>query len=69
MIGPGSTVELASPKQLRIAAGEIKIKAEGKSPVELVGPDGKKIAVDGHADLPGRPAGDWSSWTRPPAGC
>ena len=47
MIGPGSTVELASPKQLRIAEGEIKIKAEGKSPVELVGPDGKKIAVTG----------------------
>ncbi len=45
VIGPGSTVELASPKLLRIAEGEIKIKADAKSPVEVVGPDGKKIAV------------------------
>ena len=47
VIGPGSTVELSSPKQLRIAEGEIKIKVEGKSPVELLGPDGKKITVSG----------------------
>ena len=47
IIGPGSTVELVSPKQLRIAAGEIKVKAEGKSPIELVGPDGKAIKVAG----------------------
>ncbi len=47
VIGPGSTVELVSPKEIRIAAGEIKIKGEGKSPLELVGPDGKKITVAG----------------------
>ena len=47
LIGPGSTVELASPQQLRLAAGEIKIKAAAKSSLELVGPDGKKIAVSG----------------------
>ncbi len=47
VIGPGSTVELTSPKLLRIAAGEIKIKTEGKPPIEVVGPDGKKIAVTG----------------------
>jgi len=47
VIGPGSTVELVSPKQFRLAAGEIKIKAGGKTAVELVGPDGKKTTVSG----------------------
>jgi predicted Zn-dependent protease len=45
IVGPGSTIELVSPKQLRISAGEIKIKATTKSPVELVGPDGKKVSI------------------------
>ncbi|MGA2032621.1 MAG: VIT domain-containing protein [Thermoguttaceae bacterium] len=47
VIGPGSTVELSSPRQFRIAEGEIKIKAASKSPIELVGPDGKKLTVAG----------------------
>ncbi len=47
VIGPGSTIELSTPKQLRLSEGEIKIKAEGKSPISLIGPDGKQIAVTG----------------------
>jgi hypothetical protein len=47
VIGPGSTVELASPKQLRIAEGEIRIKTEVKSSLEILGPEGKKVMVAG----------------------
>ncbi len=47
VIGPGSTVELSSPKQFRLAEGEIKINAEGKLPIGIVGPDGKQISVAG----------------------
>ena len=47
VLGPGSTVELSTPRRIRISSGEIRIKAPARSPVELIGPDGKKVAVEG----------------------
>ncbi len=46
VIGPGSTLELASPRELRFTAGEIKIKTKGAPPFVLVGPDGAQRKVD-----------------------
>jgi len=46
-LGPGTLVEMVSPRQLRISSGELKIAAPSKSPIELTGPDGKKLSVEG----------------------
>ncbi len=43
-IGPGSLVEMAGPREIRVARGELKVVVQGK-PVRLVGPDGKPILV------------------------
>lgn len=48
-LGPASLVELPSPKRIKLSSGTIKIVAEKKAPVELVGPDGKVIQVNGTA--------------------
>jgi len=48
-LGPASLVELPSPKRIKLSSGTIKIVADKKAPVELVGPDGKVIQVDGTA--------------------
>ena len=44
-IGPGSLVELVSPKQIRIYSGDVKVMATEKSPVEVTGPDKQIVAV------------------------
>ncbi len=43
-IGPGSLVEMAGPREIRVARGEVKVVVQGK-PVRLVGPDGKPFLV------------------------
>jgi tetratricopeptide (TPR) repeat protein len=47
ILGPGSLVELVSPKEIRLAQGELRIAAAAKSPVGVTGPDGKRLAVEG----------------------
>jgi len=46
-LGPGSLAELAAPNRMRLAEGEIKIAAAPKAPVELLGPGGEKVSVEG----------------------
>ena len=46
-LGPGSLAELAAPNRIRVAEGEIKIAAAPKAPVELLGPGGQKVSVEG----------------------
>ena len=45
ILGPGALVEVARPDQLTLHEGELEINASAKSPVELLGPQGQKIAV------------------------
>ena len=47
VLGPGTLVELVSPKRVRVFEGELKIAAAAGSPVELIAPGGKTIQVDG----------------------
>ena len=49
IVGPGSLVELPTPRQIKLASGELRIAAEKNAPVELVGPDGTTVTVDGTA--------------------
>ena len=44
-LGPGSLVELVSPKTIKIISGEMKITATKKSPVELIGPNDEKTSI------------------------
>ncbi|MGA2061934.1 MAG: VIT domain-containing protein [Thermoguttaceae bacterium] len=46
-LGPGSLAELVRPNQIRLFDGEIKVYAEDKSPLEILGPDEQKIMVQG----------------------
>ncbi len=46
-LGPGSLAELVKPNQVRLFDGEIKVTAEEKAPLEILGPDGQKITVQG----------------------
>lgn len=48
-LGPASLAELPSPKRIKLSSGTIKIVAEKKAPIELVGPDGKLVQVKGAA--------------------
>ena len=48
-LGPGSLVEMATPKQLRVASGELKIVTPAKAPIEVIGPGQQKISVQGTA--------------------
>jgi tetratricopeptide (TPR) repeat protein len=47
ILGPGSLLELVSPKEIRLAQGELRIAAAAKSSVGVTGPDGKRLAVEG----------------------
>jgi tetratricopeptide (TPR) repeat protein len=49
VLGPGSLVELISPKTIKIISGELRVKATKKSPVELIGPGEKKIDISNTA--------------------
>ena len=42
-LGPGSLAELVKPNQIRLFDGEIKVNAEEKAPLEILGPDEQKI--------------------------
>jgi tetratricopeptide (TPR) repeat protein len=46
-VGPGSLVELVSPKKIRVNSGDMKVVARKKSPVEVAGPDGQVVTVTG----------------------
>ncbi len=46
-LGPGTLVELSSPKQIKLISGELKIVADKKAPVKLLGSTGQKIVVKG----------------------
>ncbi len=46
-LGPGSLVEAVKPNQIRIFEGEVKVSAEEKAPLEILGPDEQKITVRG----------------------
>jgi len=48
-LGPGTLVELPTPKKIKLAAGEVKLVAGEKSPVDLLGPDGQQERVTGEA--------------------
>lgn len=48
-LGPASLAELPSPKRVKLSSGTVKIVADKKAPIELVGPDGKVIQVKGTA--------------------
>ncbi|MBN2291417.1 MAG: hypothetical protein JXM70_03270, partial [Pirellulales bacterium] len=45
-LGPGSMVELMAPGKVRLISGEMKVVAEQKSPLELLGPDDQKHSID-----------------------
>lgn len=47
IVGPGTTVELPKPDQLRIAAGVVHVSASDKTPVTLTGPDGGQVTIRG----------------------
>jgi predicted Zn-dependent protease len=47
ILGPGSLVELVSPKEIRVVEGELKVAAAPKHAIQLTGPDGKRLAVEG----------------------
>ncbi|MGD0897041.1 MAG: VIT domain-containing protein [Thermoguttaceae bacterium] len=49
-LGPGTLVEVAGAKQIRVHSGEVKIAAAKNAPVELVGPDKQTVKVAG-ADI------------------
>ena len=44
-LGPGTLAELATPQQIRLHSGTIKIMASEKAPVELQGPQGPPVQV------------------------
>ena len=44
-IGPGTLVELATPQEVRVASGEVKIASTVDLPVTLVTPDGRQTVV------------------------
>ncbi|WP_254513022.1 VIT domain-containing protein [Anatilimnocola floriformis] len=45
IVGPGTTVELPKPDQLRVSTGIVQIAASEKSPITLTGPDGGSVTV------------------------
>ncbi len=45
VVGPGSLVELVTPRQLRVHYGEVRIDARPDASIELLGPDGGSLAV------------------------
>ena len=45
IVGPGTTVELPKPDQLRVTTGIVQVAASEKSPVTLTGPDGGSVTV------------------------
>ncbi|MGE5191680.1 MAG: VIT domain-containing protein, partial [Deltaproteobacteria bacterium] len=47
ILGPASLVEIVSPAQVRVHSGEFEVRAGEKDSLELVGPDGEKVAVTG----------------------
>lgn len=48
-LGPGTLVELTTPKQVKLHTGQLKIVAQEDSPVQLSGPDGQSVSVAGEA--------------------
>ncbi|HUU21684.1 MAG TPA: VIT and VWA domain-containing protein, partial [Phycisphaerae bacterium] len=46
-LGPGSLVELAGPGKLRVHSGDLKIVAAKDAAIEVIAPDGAKLAVAG----------------------
>ncbi|MHC4176708.1 MAG: VIT domain-containing protein, partial [Planctomycetota bacterium] len=46
-LGPGSLVEVVKPGQVRVVHGVLKVVADAKAPVELLGPGQQKIQVKG----------------------
>jgi len=46
-LGPGSLVEVVRPNRIRISSGTLKVTAEPKAPLEVVGPGGQKVKVAG----------------------
>ena len=47
IVGPGALVELVGARQIRVADGELRITAAAKSPVEVIGPEGRPISIPG----------------------
>ncbi len=45
VVGPGSLVELVTPRQLRVHYGEVRVDADPDGPIELLGPDDKGLSV------------------------
>ncbi|HUT12367.1 MAG TPA: VIT domain-containing protein [Thermoguttaceae bacterium] len=46
-LGPGSLVEVVRPNLIRVSSGTLKITAEPKAPLEVVGPGGQTVKVEG----------------------
>ncbi|MHC4400407.1 MAG: VIT domain-containing protein [Planctomycetota bacterium] len=44
-LGPGSLVELVRPNRIRLVSGELKLAAEARRPVTLLGPNGQEVVV------------------------
>ncbi len=44
-LGPGSLVEVIKPNQVRVVHGVLKVVADPKAPVEVLGPGGLKIQI------------------------
>src|SRR5262249_9463857 len=47
ILGPGATVELLKPNQIRVLAGEVETSLPANLSIELLGPDGQKVTVKG----------------------
>ncbi|MCL4202229.1 MAG: hypothetical protein KJ000_07025 [Pirellulaceae bacterium] len=48
-VGPGSLIELTTPKQIRLHYGELKVVADKRAPVELLGPKNQALQISGTA--------------------
>jgi hypothetical protein len=48
-VGPGSLIELPTAKQIRLHYGELKIVADKRAPVELLGPQNQSVEISGTA--------------------
>jgi len=44
-LGPGSLIELVKPNQIRVISGELKVVADAKTPLEVLGPNEQKLII------------------------
>jgi hypothetical protein len=49
IVGPGSLIELPTPTQIRLHYGELKIVADKRAPIELLGPQNQSVKISGTA--------------------